>query len=85
MNKYTQTLKDLNCTKAIMDVIYLPAFFFFVTSQAQSQPNIVFIFIDDLGWNDVGFHGSEIMVYFLQNLKTFQTEIGNPYFYVCHS
>ena len=54
-------MKDLNYTQAIMDVIYL-LLSFFVTSQAQSQPNIVFIFIDDLGWNDVGFHGSEIMV-----------------------
>ena len=67
-----------------MDVIYL-LLSFFVTSQAQSQPNIAFIFIDDLGWNDVGFHGSEIMVNFLQKLKTFLTEIGNQYCYVCYS
>ena len=29
---------------------------------AAQQPHIVFVFIDDLGWNDVGYHGSEIMV-----------------------
>ena len=29
---------------------------------AAQQPHIVFIFMDDLGWNDVGYHGSEIMV-----------------------
>ncbi len=28
-------------------------------AQSQNQPNIVFIFIDDLGWKDVGFMGSE--------------------------
>ena len=29
---------------------------------AGQQPHIIFVFIDDLGWNDVGYHGSEIMV-----------------------
>ncbi len=27
---------------------------------AATRPNILFILIDDLGWNDVGYHGSEI-------------------------
>lgn len=30
------------------------------TSDAQDDPNIVFILPDDLGWSDVGYHGSEI-------------------------
>ena len=29
---------------------------------AGQHPHIIFVFIDDLGWNDVGYHGSEIMV-----------------------
>ena len=37
---------------------------FFVVSPASltalAQPNIVLILADDLGWNDVGYHGSEI-------------------------
>lgn len=28
--------------------------------QADSQPNILFIVADDLGWKDVGYHGSDI-------------------------
>ena len=27
---------------------------------AQTKPNIVFILTDDLGWKDVGYHGSDI-------------------------
>ena len=27
---------------------------------ATAQPNVLLILADDLGWNDVGFHGSEI-------------------------
>ena len=30
-------------------------------AQAQKRPNIVFVIADDLGWNDIGYHGSEIL------------------------
>jgi arylsulfatase A-like enzyme len=29
-------------------------------AQAQTKPNIIFILADDLGWKDVGYHGSDI-------------------------
>ena len=31
-----------------------------LVTSASSQPNILFVLVDDLGWSDVGFHGSKI-------------------------
>lgn len=33
---------------------------FFVGHSNAKQPNIIFILADDYGWNDIGYHGSEI-------------------------
>jgi arylsulfatase I/J len=30
------------------------------TAEADAKPNIIFILADDLGWKDVGYHGSDI-------------------------
>lgn len=46
---------------------------------AASQPNIVFILADDLGWADVGFHGSDIRTPTLDALAAGGAELSQFY------
>ncbi len=46
----------------------LLACLFYVGSATATPPNVVLILADDLGWNDVGYHGSEIRTPTLDNL-----------------
>ncbi|XP_063066239.1 arylsulfatase B [Engraulis encrasicolus] len=44
-----------------------------------APPNIVFILADDLGWHDVGFHGSEIKTPHLDKLAKSGVQLDNYY------
>ena len=44
-----------------------------------SQPNIVFVLADDYGWNDVGYHGSEIKTPTLDRLASDGVKLENYY------
>lgn len=50
-----------------------------VFSQPQNKPNILIIVADDLGWNDVGFHGSDIATPYLDKLADEGMELGRFY------
>ena len=41
-------------------MIFVVLAILFGAASLQAKPNVVFIMADDLGWNDVGYHGSEI-------------------------
>lgn len=46
---------------------------------ASAQPNIVFILADDLGWNDVSYHGSEIRTPHIDSLVNQGLELDRYY------
>jgi len=44
----------------LVGVLMAPLFSVAVQAAGSSRPNIIYILADDLGWKDVGFHGSDI-------------------------
>ena len=47
--------------------------------ETGKQPNILFILADDLGWNDVSYHGSEIMTPNIDKLAAAGVKLENYY------
>lgn len=46
---------------------------------AGDRPNVVFIIADDYGWNDIGYHGSEIKTPNLDKLAANGVKLENYY------
>ena len=46
---------------------------------ASSPPHILFVVADDLGWSDVGFHGSKIQTPNIDKLASEGVELDNYY------
>ena len=49
--------------RQLQKALYIAVLIGFVSgvNASDTPPNIVIILADDLGWNDVGYHGSEIL------------------------
>lgn len=68
----------------VFNSMWLPAFGFSdesVSNISGSKPNILIIVADDLGWRDVGYHGSEIKTPTLDKLAKENVQLNQ--FYVC--
>lgn len=57
----------------------LIAFLVELSASAQDRPNIIIIVADDLGWNDLGYHGSEIRTPTLDSLAREGVELNRFY------
>ncbi|XP_068191560.1 arylsulfatase B-like [Antennarius striatus] len=60
-------------------LIIAALFLIFSGVLAARQPHIVFILADDFGWNDVGYHGSEIRTPNLDQLSANGVRLENYY------
>lgn len=49
------------------------------TSPPQNRPNIILMLADDVGWNDVGYHGSEIRTPHIDSLRQSGVELDQFY------
>ncbi len=51
--------------------------FLYIFIEAQTRPNFLVIVADDMGWGDVGYHGSEIITPNIDQLKSEGIELDN--------
>lgn len=68
--------KKLTMDYSLIVGVFLVSFPVVVAAQ---QPHIVFILADDFGWNDVGYHGSEIRTPNLDKLSAEGVRLENYY------
>lgn len=76
-----------NCTLLGISAVLTPTFFLSCSQTKQNdsntfvRPNFIIIIADDLGWADVGYHGSEIKTPTLDKMTKEGVEFDQ--FYVC--
>ena len=62
-----------------MKLKFLILFLFSINLFAQDKPNILAIIADDMGWADVGYHGSEIKTPHIDDLCKKGIELDQHY------
>ena len=62
-----------------MAAVLICAFLSLLLKASGKQPNIVFILADDFGYNDIGYHGSEILTPNLDKLAASGVKLENYY------
>ncbi|KAL9973997.1 hypothetical protein ACROYT_G020524 [Oculina patagonica] len=63
----------------IVALFILNSFYTFLTEVTALQPHILLILVDDLGWSDVGFHGSKIQTPNVDKLASKGVILDNYY------
>ncbi|MDB3967144.1 sulfatase-like hydrolase/transferase, partial [Porticoccaceae bacterium] len=76
MQVSTFNLKCLGLVAALIFSFHSSAY---ATEDSSPLPNIVVILADDLGWNDVGYHGSEISTPHIDRLAAEGVELDRFY------
>lgn len=64
MNSKCNLSSNTNYTRSLLKIMFAGVLALFtlaaLASVNENKPNILFIIADDIGWKDVGFHGSDI-------------------------
>ena len=77
-------MKKLSLANVIPSLLLLSVSLFAQRSPAPQNPNLLILMADDLGWNDVSYHGSEISTPNIDRLVREGVELDRFYVYpVC--
>lgn len=76
---YWVVMSKCNNFALILTLFLLNFFITALTETAATKPHILFLLVDDLGWSDVGFHGSKIRTPNIDKLANAGVILDNYY------
>jgi len=81
-SKKIKLTKIPNQMKINLLLVFLLSFGNFIFAQdapVKAPPNVILIVVDDMGWNDVSYHGSEVKTPTMDRLATEGVELNRFY------